>query len=97
MPHGVSEQVSVCGVPSLRNLFGIVQGHLDTKPGGLREYSLKDLLLAMFFSTRPSYPTGEKGSSLRIMQTAGKLVTRSSEELNSFGVSAPKSSHIQYL
>ena len=29
--------------PESQNLFGIVQGHLDTKPGGLREYSLKDL------------------------------------------------------
>lgn len=28
--------------PETQNLFGIVQGHLDTKPGGLREYSLKD-------------------------------------------------------
>lgn len=30
--------------PESQNLFGIVQGHLDTKPGGLREYSLKEMI-----------------------------------------------------
>jgi len=30
--------------PKTQNLFGIVQGHLDTSPGGLREYSLKEMI-----------------------------------------------------
>eukprot|EP00931_Biecheleriopsis_adriatica_P055510 TRINITY_DN32844_c0_g1_i3.p1 TRINITY_DN32844_c0_g1~~TRINITY_DN32844_c0_g1_i3.p1 ORF type:complete len:468 (+),score=81.39 TRINITY_DN32844_c0_g1_i3:52-1404(+) len=30
--------------PESQNLFGIVQGHLDTSPGGLREYSLKEMI-----------------------------------------------------
>ncbi|CAE8616378.1 unnamed protein product [Polarella glacialis] len=30
--------------PEKQNLFGIVQGHLDTEPGGLRAYSLKEMI-----------------------------------------------------
>lgn len=30
--------------PQTQNLFGIVQGHLDTADGGLREYSLKEMI-----------------------------------------------------
>eukprot|EP00930_Biecheleria_cincta_P043547 TRINITY_DN29891_c0_g1_i1.p1 TRINITY_DN29891_c0_g1~~TRINITY_DN29891_c0_g1_i1.p1 ORF type:complete len:465 (-),score=103.13 TRINITY_DN29891_c0_g1_i1:45-1439(-) len=30
--------------PETQNLFGIVQGHLDTTEGGLREYSLKEMI-----------------------------------------------------
>merc|ERR1712232_1502822 len=30
--------------PDEQNLFGIVQGHLDCSPGGLRDLSLKELI-----------------------------------------------------
>eukprot|EP00439_Symbiodinium_sp_Y106_P083047 s653_g22.t2 len=30
--------------PEQQNLFGIVQGHLDVKDGGLRDYSLKEMI-----------------------------------------------------